>query len=68
MIAPLRQTEQPVASPSLRAARRLVARTLLEETTDHPDRSTVPAWRAWLFVAWMAVVIGSYGAHLLAWF
>jgi len=67
MIAPLRETEQEPASPSLRAARRLVASTLLKEDADRGDVTPVAGWQAWLFVAWMGVVILAYGAHLLGW-
>jgi len=67
MIAPLRQTEPPAESSSLRAARRLVARTLLTEPSPRCDAAPVAAWRAWSFVAWIATVIAACAAHLLGW-
>jgi hypothetical protein len=71
MIAPLRDQETgglAAASRQLRRARRVVARTLLPVADGRePAARPVPAWQAWLLVAWMAATAGIYVALLVGW-
>ena len=71
MIAPLREQETSglaAASRQLRRARRVVARTLLPEADSRESAAPpVPAWQAWLLVAWMAVTAAVYVALLFGW-
>jgi hypothetical protein len=61
MIAPIKKPEALEASPGIRDARRLVASALLTERPHPPDAAPpVPAWRAWLFTAWVVVVAAAY--------
>jgi len=68
MIAPLPQTgpEKSAAGRHVRAARRLVASTFLPEQPRATDSApSIPAWRAWLFAAWVLVVTAVYFAGML---
>jgi hypothetical protein len=68
MIAPLRETEPGRAEvrSRLRAARRLIAATLLGPSHDPAaDAPLVPAWQAWLLAVWVAAVALACGAYLL---
>lgn len=71
MIAPLRDQETgglAAASRQLRRARHVVARTLLPEAGGRePAARSVPAWQAWLLVAWMTMTAGIYVAMLVGW-
>ena len=65
MIAPIKRSTTPTRSRGIRHARQLVASTLLTQPTRRRDRALpVPAWRAWLFTAWIVVATASYLAHM----
>jgi hypothetical protein len=56
MIAFIKPPEESTKSPARRRTRRLLADTLLPRRSGRPD-STPPiaAWKAWLFVGWLAL-------------
>ena len=66
MIAPIQQTDDPPRSHGMLRAHRLVASTLLKEPR-YPadDAPPVPAWRAWLFTAWVVVATAVYAAYMI---
>ena len=70
MIAPLEQrvAETTKTRRHLRLARRLVASTFFRRDPQ-PGENAPPIsfWRAWLYAAWVAIVIGVYFATLLGW-
>ncbi|MBN2021376.1 MAG: hypothetical protein JW809_01150 [Pirellulales bacterium] len=68
MIAPLRTPEAPSREDCghLREARRLVAATLLEDKPASHGPA-IPAWQAWLFVAWLVVTTVAFGLSALGW-
>jgi hypothetical protein len=55
MIAPIRYPEENGARTALREARRVAAELLPKRTAADAPAAPVPAWQAWLLVAWMAV-------------
>ena len=66
MIAPLRQTEPEPPSGGLQRARRAVATLLfLRDRERAPEPPTWPNWKAWLFAAWIALVLSTYAAAML---
>ena len=66
MIAPIRQSKAPPKTRMMQHARHLVAATLLRRRSGPAEAvPPVPAWRAWLFAAWVVVVTGVYFAHML---
>lgn len=68
MIAPLRLPEPHTSRRSRRLAqaREVVAATFLHPKPQSSDRAPrIPAWRAWLFVAWVLVVAGAYVAWMM---
>lgn len=66
MIAPIQRTKDPPGSPEMRRAHRLVASTLLKKQR-YPadDAPPVPAWRAWLFTAWVVTATAAYLAYMV---
>ncbi len=71
MIAPLDQasSEATRRRGRLHRAHRLVASTLFERpATENPDVPPIPAWKAWAFSGWVAIVTGIYLATMLEWF
>ena len=63
MIAPIESLKASASSPGIRRARRLVACTLLKLRSSRPDcAASAPAWRAWLFTTWVALVVAVYFA------
>jgi hypothetical protein len=66
MIAPLRppDTTAERASPRLHEARDFVAATLLRQP---PAESgpRIAVWKAWAFVAWVAVVTAAFAVSML---
>ena len=67
MIAPIQQTDPP-QSPAMRRAHGMVASTLLKKQRHAADATPVPAWRAWLFVAWVVAVTAVYAAYMIGLF
>jgi hypothetical protein len=65
MIAPIKRPKASRSSPGIRRARQLVASTLLPQRPQPADAPAVPAWRAWLFTAWVAVVVAVYSAYMI---
>ena len=68
MIAPLRETESETSEGRrrLRRARQKIASALFEERPQRADHTPpVPAWQAWLFVAWVVVAGAAYAASML---
>ena len=68
MIAPLDQMEAKSTElrRRLRQARRLVAATFFRHDANPTDNAPpVPAWRAWAFAAWVAIVTIVYFATML---
>jgi len=68
MIAPLRlpETHTSPQGRRLREARRVAAAALLDPQPQSSENAPgIPAWRAWLFVAWVAVVTGVYFASMI---
>ena len=71
MIAPLRLPEPHTGRRRrrLHEARRVVAAALLDPQPHSRERvPRIPAWRAWAFVAWVAVVTGLYFASMIGLF
>lgn len=67
MIAPIREPDRwsNVPSEALRRARRIVAETLLPPSRDQQESPPrVPAWKAWLFAAWVLGTSGWFLTHL----
>ncbi len=63
MIAPIEKPKAAATSPGIRRARRLVASALLKQRPRLPGGAPcLPAWRAWLFTAWVVVVAAVYFA------
>lgn len=63
MIAPIKRPKTSAPSPGIRRAHRLVASTLLQQRLRPRDAAPpVPAWRAWLFTAWVVVTAAVYFA------
>jgi len=68
MIAPLEQmdTETTQTRRRLRLARRLVASTFLQHGRKPTENGpAIPAWRAWVFTAWVVIVTGLYFGTML---
>ena len=68
MIAPLRLPEPHTSRRSrrLHEAHHVVAAALLDPQPESSEKiRRIPAWRAWLFVAWVAVVTGVYFASMI---
>jgi len=65
MIAPIKSPKASRSSPDIRRVRQLVASALLPHRRRPPDAPTVPAWRAWLFTAWVVVVVAVYAAYMI---
>ncbi len=68
MIAPLEQMDTQTAQTRqrLRLARRLVAWTFFQQRhTPAENGPPIPAWRAWLFTAWVVIVTTVYFATML---
>jgi len=66
MIAPIQQEPRPQRSLALRRAHRLLVSTFFRE----PDRTAdigqpIPAWKAWVFTAWLVGTVAIYLAHML---
>jgi hypothetical protein len=69
LIAPLRQIDRDPPSTGLQRARRAVATLLFERNRRRPSElPTWPRWKAWLFVAWLALVLSAYAASMLNFF
>ena len=69
MIAPLRLPEPHTSEQGrrLHEAHQVVAAALLDPQPEPSDKAPpIPAWRAWLYVAWVVVVTGVYFASMLA--
>lgn len=67
MIAPIRQTDPETnqVRRQLQKARQAVASTLLRTCrTRTAPAPPIPAWQAWLFTAWMLLVMGAYFASM----
>ena len=63
MIAPLQtDPERRSPSPRLMAARSMIAAMFLP-STDAPAPRIAP-WKAWLFVAWVALTMAVYGLSM----
>lgn len=68
MIAPLEQMDSETTQTRrrLRLARRLVASTFFQHDPDPGENAPpIPAWRAWLFTAWVTIVTAIYFATML---
>jgi hypothetical protein len=63
MIAFIRPPEETARPSRLRHVHRLLAATLLPTRSEGADSAPpVDAWKAWLFIGWLAVVsLGSIG-------
>ena len=59
MIAPIEKAKPRASAPGIRRARRMVASTLLKPPPPG-GAPRLPAWRAWLFTAWVVVVVAVY--------
>lgn len=64
MIAPIRQPETAKMSPTVRRARRIVGSLLSDGSDSTAENPPLSAWKAWLFAAWVAVVICAYFAFM----
>lgn len=64
MIAPIHQPETAQMSPTVRRARRIVGSLLSDESDSTAGNPPLSAWKAWLFAAWVAVVICAYFAFM----
>jgi hypothetical protein len=68
MIAPFRVPLEPDEATGIGQARRFVARTLLSRhLVPHAPLPSIPAWKAWTFVSWIALVGVAYALHLMGW-
>ena len=68
MIAPIRELDEPsVAEAKLSEAARAAAATLLSSRGREEGALAVPAWQAWLLVAWVAATSAAYLAITLGW-
>lgn len=68
MIAPLRpsQPETTERRRRFRHAHQLIATTLLSNpSTSTPTTQQIPAWKAWLFLSWVAVTVAVYARNML---
>lgn len=65
MIAPIRYPEDDT-STALREARRAVAMLLPSRDADDCEAPAIPAWQAWLLVAWMAVTASVFLSIMFA--
>ncbi len=68
MICPIRETESPSQGQSGASddVRRLVASLFLDEARENERPApSVPGWKAWLLIAWAAVVTLAYMAAML---
>jgi len=68
MIAPLGRMDPETTRTRrrLRLARRLVASAFFPYDADPTGNAPpIPAWRAWLFTAWVVIVTGLYFATML---
>jgi len=66
MIAPIQQTEDPPRQPGMRRVHHLVAATFLKRQQRPSDNAPpVPAWKAWLFAAWVIVATAAYSAYMI---
>ena len=64
MIAPIREPETAEMSPTVRRARRIVGSLLPDRSESTAEAPPVSTWKAWLFAAWVAVVICVYFAFM----
>lgn len=70
MIAPLQEEEKeaPVRSPALRRAHLLLAATFFRTPSHSAETSpAIPAWKAWIFAAWVVIVVALYFAAMAGW-
>jgi len=66
MIAPLGPMDPETTRTRLRLARRIVAAAFFPHDADPAENAPpIPAWRAWLFTAWVVLVTGLYFATML---
>ena len=68
MIAPIDQMDTKTSElrRHLRRARRLVASTFFARKANPTDGAPpVPAWQAWIFVAWVVTITALYFAAML---
>jgi hypothetical protein len=68
MIAPLRLPDAVATEEDRRLdeARHVVAAALLESEPRPAERAPrIPAWKAWLFTAWVVVVTAFYSAAMI---
>ena len=67
MIAPYQKTKDP-SSSSMHRARRMVASMLLtDEAESRKAGARIPGWKAWLFAAWVVVVVVVYFMRMFSW-
>ena len=57
MIAPLRTEKKPPTSRRMKVARAMIAAMLLPSEAPAP---LIAAWKAWIFVAWVSLMLGAY--------
>ena len=55
MIAFIKPPEKMRRSPRLRHVHKLLADTLLSRSDDSDSAPPIAGWKAWLFVAWLAI-------------
>jgi hypothetical protein len=68
VIAPIREIyEEESAEPTLSETARAAAAALLPPVRDEESVPAVPAWQAWLLVAWMVATGAAYVAITLGW-